>query len=98
MLLRLDLAAGAQAHAREVRTHGLAELRLGEEQEVLVAAAPDDERRDEPRLRREQERGDGVADGERVDVVRDHPLEVVARVRSGDPDEGARAVGHIHAY
>ena len=96
VLLHLDLALRAQAHANELRADRLAELGLGQEEEVLLAAAPDDERRDQPRLRRQEQCRARVADAERVHVVRDHALEIVARVRSGDPDEGTRTCSYIH--
>ncbi len=62
MLLRLDLAARPQAHARKQRSHGLAELGLRQEQEVLVAAAPHYERRDHTSLRGQQQRRAPLAD------------------------------------
>ena len=51
VLLELDLAASRRcASASGEREHGVAELGLGQEQEVVLAAAPDDERRDHARL------------------------------------------------
>ena len=61
---------------------GFAELGLGEQEEVVLAAAPDDERRDQPCLRRQEERLARCF----LDVVRDHPLEEVLGVRSLDRD------------
>ena len=48
VLLELDLALRREARAQQLRPHDLAELRLGQEQEVLRAAAPDAQRRDQP--------------------------------------------------
>ena len=89
MLLRLDLHLRAQPHAREVPEHDLAELRLGEQEEVVLATAPDGERRDHAGLRRQQQ---GLA---RLlgDVVGDHALEEVLRVRAAHTDVRARPKG-----
>ena len=55
VLLGLDLALRAQPHAHEQRANLLAELRLGEKQEVLVTTAPHDDRCDQARLRGQQQ-------------------------------------------
>ena len=55
-------------------------------EEVVVAAPPDDERRDHARLRGQQQRRARLAGRERLDVVRDHPLQVVGRVRPRDAE------------
>ena len=47
----------------------LTEPGLGQEEEVVDGATEHDERRDHPRLRREQQRLARVADPERLDVV-----------------------------
>ena len=65
----------------------LAELGLGQEQEVVLAAAPDEERRDHAALRRQDQR---LARLGREDVVRDDPLQQVGGVGPLDPDVGAR--------
>ena len=94
VLLGLDLALRREAGAQQLRAHDLAELGLGQEQEVVVAATQDDERRDHARLRGQQQRLAALSGGERRDLVRDHALEEVGRVRAGDADERARpAVG-----
>ena len=95
MLLRLDLALGAQAHPRELRAHDVAESRLGQEQEVVLCAAQHDERRDHARLGGEQQRRARVAGRERLDVVRDHALQVVGRVRPGDANELPLSPSHV---
>ena len=69
----------ANRDAEEGRTHGLAQLGLGQQQEVLRPAPPDAHGRDQPALRREQQRRHQLARG---DVVGDHPLEVVLGVRT----------------
>ena len=51
----------------------------------------DDERRDHPRLRGEEQRLARVADPERLDVVREHALEVGRGVRAAHADERPRA-------
>ena len=80
VLLGLDLAAGTEAQTQELVAHPVAEPRVGQDEEVLLAAAPDDERRDHARLRRQQQRRARLADRERLDVVRDHPLQIVRGV------------------
>ena len=83
MRLEHDLAARAQPHPQQRRPHDLAEPGLGQQQDVLLAAAQHHERRDDPRLRGEQQRLARVAGLERRDLVRDHPLEVRDRVGPG---------------
>ena len=90
VLLGRDLALRGEAHARELVRHRLAELGLGEQQEVVVAAPPDEQRRDHARLGGEQQRVDRIG---REDVVREHALEEVGSVRPLDADVGARAAG-----
>ena len=65
----------------------LAQPGLGEEQEVLGPSAPHPDRRDQAALRRQEERVDDPA---LRDVVGEHALEVVLRIRPRDADEGAR--------
>jgi len=69
VLLGLDLAFRAQTHPHEQRAHRLAELRLRQQQEILFAAAPHDERSDDPRLRRQQQGGTCVADLQSFNVI-----------------------------
>jgi hypothetical protein len=87
VLLRLDLDLGREPRAKERRCDVLAEPRLGQEQEVVIGAAHDDDRRDQPRLGREQH---GAA-GRLGDVVREHALEEVLRIGARDPDVVTRA-------
>src|SRR5581483_8574043 len=86
VLLRLDLAARGDAQAAELRRHGLPELGLGEEQEVVRAAAPDEERGDHAALGGEEER---LARLGREHVVREHALEQVGCVRARHAHVGA---------
>ena len=60
-------------------THRLAELRLGEEKEVVRAASPDEKRSDHAPFRCEDERLARLG-GE--NVVREDPLEQVGGVRA----------------
>ena len=73
----------ANRDAEQRGADDLAQLGLGQQQEVLGPAPPHPQGRDQPALRRQQQRVDDLAGG---DVVGDHPLEVVLRVRAGDPD------------
>jgi hypothetical protein len=77
VVLRLDVDLRREAGACELRAHDVAELGLRQHEEVVARAADDPERRDDPRLRRQQQR---VAVLVRGDVVRDHPLQEVLRV------------------
>jgi hypothetical protein len=87
VLLGLDLGLRREAHAHEFRAHALAELRFGEHQEVVVRATQHPQGRDDARLRGQQQRLAALADLERLDVVRDHALEVVGGVGTGDANE-----------
>jgi hypothetical protein len=87
VLLGLDLALGGEAHPRHVSANGLAELGLGQEQEVVFAAPPHEKRRDHAALRRQDQRLAGLA---LEHVVRDDPLQEIGGVGPADPDEGAR--------
>ena len=87
MALGLDLDLRGKAEAHELASDALTELRLGREQEVLRPAPDHDERRDDARLRGEEQRLARCVQVER-DVVRQHSLEVVLRVGPGDADEG----------
>ena len=97
MLLGLDLAPCAQAHPRQLRAHDLAQAQLGQQQEVVVGSSQHDERRDHARLRGEEQRGARLPERERLDVVRDHPLQVVRRVGPDDADELPPSRSHFHA-
>ena len=90
MLLRLDLALGGEPPAQQGPAHRIAELGLGEKQEVVLAAPPDAQRSDQPPLRREQE---GVDEIVARHVVRQEPLQEILRVRPGDAHVRARAEG-----
>ena len=89
MLLGLDRALRGEAEAGQLGRDALAERRLGEEEEVVVPAPQDGQRRDQPRLRGEQQRLARLAGAERLDVVRDHPLEVRRGVLARHADVGA---------
>jgi hypothetical protein len=69
----------------------LAETLVSEEQEIIDRASEDDEWSDHTSLRREEQRLARVADAQRLDVVRDHGLEVRARIGAADGDVVARA-------
>ena len=88
VLLRLDLGLRREAGAEQLGPDALAELGLGQEQEVLVPAPQHDERRDHARLRGQQQRLARLAGPERGDVVREHPVEVLLGAGAGDADEG----------
>ncbi|RDI73269.1 hypothetical protein Gocc_3064 [Gaiella occulta] len=93
MLLRLDRALRGEAEARKLGAQSLAELRLGQQQEVVLPAAQHYQRRDESGLRREQQRLARLAGSERLDVVGHHALQVGGGIRSGDGDERPRPRG-----
>jgi hypothetical protein len=94
---RFDLALRPQTHPRQVRAHDLAQSRLGQDEELVVVATQNDEGRDQPRLRREQQRRARLTARERTDVVRDHPLQIVRGVRPGDANEVPLSHSHLHA-
>ena len=87
MLLELDLHPGRETRAQELPTNGVAEARFGQQQEIVARAPHDPKRRDDPRLRRQQQ---GVAIVVRRDVVGDHALQEILRVRPRDAHELAR--------
>ena len=89
VLLGLDLALRREARAHETRAHGLAELRLGQEQKVVRAATPDAQRRDDASLRGQQQRRKDVR--VLLDVVREHPLQELDGVR----DRGRRRTNEV---
>src|SRR5207244_8285543 len=62
VFLPLDLAAKTQTHAHEQRAHRVTELRLRQDEEVVVVAPPHDNGRDHACLRRQQECGTRPAD------------------------------------
>ena len=76
MLLGLDRALRGEPEPDQLGRDALAERRLGENEEVVGAAPQDGQRGDQPRLRGEQQCLTRLAGGERLDVVRDHALEV----------------------
>ena len=90
VLLGLDLRLRGEAEPRELSADALAQLRLGQEQEVVRPAAQHTQRGDHPRLRGEQERIAPLPHRERGDVVREHPLQVVLGVGPRDADVGSR--------
>jgi len=82
VLLRLDLAFRRKAHAHELRAESVAELGLRQQEHVVGPAPPDEDGRDHPRLRRQQQ----CVDRARVrDVVRQHPVQILDRVRPLHP-------------
>ena len=89
MLLRFDLGLRGEARTEQLGADHVAEVGLGQHEEVVIATTQDTQRRDDARLRRQQQRLARLADAERGDVVRDHPLEVVLSVRPGHTDERA---------
>jgi hypothetical protein len=93
VLLRLDVRARAQARPHELAADRVAEALFRQEQEVVVRAAPDAEDGDHSPLRRQQQRGAGAADRQLLDVVRDHPLEEVGRLRPAHADVVAGHAG-----
>ena len=96
MFLRLDLALRAQAHPHQLRADDLSQSRLGQDEEVVVRAPQNDERCDHARLGGQQQRRARLTRSERLNVIRDHPLQVVGRIRPGDADELPRSHSHIH--
>ena len=87
VLLGLDLDLRGEPGAQESGAHRITEPGLGEQQEVVVGAAHDDEWRDQAGLRRQEHRP-----ARRLfDVVREHALQEVGRVGTGDPHVVARA-------
>src|SRR4051794_3428178 len=88
VLLRLDVDFRREARALQLSAHRVAELRLGEQQEVVGRTPVDAEGRDDPRLRRQEQRVAHVVCG---DVVRDHPLQEVLRVRPRHAEVRTRA-------
>ncbi len=91
MLFLLDLALRGEPRTDERGSDRLTEPGLGQEEEVVDGATEHDERRDHPRLRREQQRLARVADPERLDVVRHHRLQVGGGIGTTDADELPRA-------
>jgi hypothetical protein len=78
-------------------TDELALSGLRQHEEVVVTAPQDEERRDHPGLRGEEERRARLAGRQRLDVVRDHPLQVVGRIGPRDADELPRSRSNVHA-
>ncbi len=70
---------------------GLAELRLGQEQEVLRAPAQDAQGSDHTGLRRQQERVASLSDPQRHHVVGDEALEQRFGLGAANADERPRA-------
>jgi hypothetical protein len=84
---RLELDLGREAHAEQRRAHDVPEPFLGQQEIVLLATLHDDQRSDHPGLRRQQQRGARRL----LDVVRDHSLEEILRIRSADGNVLARS-------
>jgi hypothetical protein len=62
VLLESDLALRREARALKLAREPLPGLRLGEQEKAVLRAPPDEHRRDDPGLRREQQRLAGRAD------------------------------------
>jgi hypothetical protein len=56
VLFELDLRLGGEPHAKKLVAQGLAELRLRQQQEIVLSAPQHAHRRDHARLRRQQQR------------------------------------------
>jgi hypothetical protein len=69
--------------------YDLPELGLREQQVVVLGASQDAKRRDNPGFGRQEQGIAGCSNVERGNVVRDHAVEKVARVRASDADERA---------
>ena len=80
VLLELDRDLRGEATTRERGAEALGEIGLGQQQEVVHSAAVDGHRGDDASLRREEKRIARLARPERLDVVRQHPLEIRRRV------------------
>jgi hypothetical protein len=91
MLLARDLRASREAEPDEVVTQGTGQLGFGEEEEIVLRASQDPDRRDHAGLRRQEERLAGLSDAERLDVVREHALEVVRGISPSHADKPPRA-------
>jgi len=91
--LDIDLDLGREPQTKEPALDGVAQLRLGEQQEVVLRPAEDAERRDHACLGSEQQRVARFPGPERLDVVRDDPLEKARGVGPAHADEAARAAG-----
>ena len=85
VLLALDRALRREPGTEKLAGEALAGLGLGQEQEVVLRPAYDDDGGHDARLRRQQERLARGADVELLDLVRHHPVQVRRGVR---PDHG----------
>ena len=85
MLFRLDRAFRSEAGAEKLADEAFACLRLGQEEEVVLRPAEDDEGAHDARLRRQEQRLARGADVELLDLVRHHSVQVGRGVR---PDHG----------
>jgi len=85
--LARDLAPHREPGAKKRGTDALTEALLRQEQEVVHASPQHDQRSDDASLRREEKGLARVADGQRLDVVRNHRLQVWLRVGTRHPDE-----------
>src|SRR3954465_10882489 len=81
--LRLDLALGGEARAQQRRADRLRERGVGDQQERLRPLAYDSPWRDDPAVRRQQQGRARLARLEGRDLVREHALEEVRRLRAG---------------
>src|SRR6478735_6262955 len=85
VLLALDRALRREPGSEKLAGEALAGLGLGQEQEIVVRPAYDDDGGHDARLRCQQERLARGADVELLDLVRHHPVQVRRGVR---PDHG----------
>ena len=91
VLLELNLEASGEAERKQVRPNDLGKLGLGQEQEILLRAAHDRERRDHARLRCQEECVAGLTRSERCDIVGDHALQIIGGPGPPHAHEAARA-------
>src|SRR4029079_7472854 len=101
--LRLDLALRGEPSAEQGRADALCQGSLGDQQKRLPALAHHGWRRDDPPLRRQQQRGPSLAGLERGDFVGDHALEKLRGLGPADlhiaPIEPIQGSGRsFHAF
>lgn len=89
VLLGLDLRFRGEAHPDKLRASGLSKLRLSQEQKVIGGTPDDPQWRDHLGLRSEQQGLATLANSEGVDIIRDHPLQIVGSVGPGNAQRRA---------
>ncbi len=95
MSLAFDRALRREAEPNELVDDTIPERGLGQQEEIVGSASQHRQWRDQTGLRRQEERLAGLVRAERLDVVRDHPLQVGRRVRAGDADVLPRASSNL---